>query len=96
MVDERICAALSHPLRLELLLQLEHEARSSIELGRVLDLPPNNIAYHMARLRDLGLIELVSSTPRRGATERHYRARVSGWRGVVHSIEEIEIPPPAA
>ncbi len=95
MVDERICAALSHPLRLHLLAELEREPRSSIELGRVFELPANNVAYHMARLRDLGLIELVSSTPRRGATERHYRARAAGWSGLVRVIEELEVPPVA-
>jgi hypothetical protein len=34
-----------------------------------------NVRYHVTTLRELGLIEQVHTTPRRGALEHYYRAR---------------------
>jgi hypothetical protein len=36
--------------------------------------PVNDVAYHVRRLRDLGIIELAGTRPVRGATQHFYRA----------------------
>jgi DNA-binding transcriptional ArsR family regulator len=68
-----IYKALSHPLRMRLLSALTDREASpkelSVELGEAL----GNVAYHMRMLEELGCIELVRTTPRRGAVEHHYR-----------------------
>jgi hypothetical protein len=51
----------------------EREASPS-ELAAELNEPLGNVAYHVRMLERLECIELVRTTPRRGALEHHYRA----------------------
>jgi DNA-binding transcriptional ArsR family regulator len=74
--DPRWVRAISHPVRIRLLALLEEEAASPVVLAQKLDQPLGNIAYHVRVLYDLGLLELVSTRQRRGATEHYYRAKV--------------------
>ncbi len=52
---------------------LEEEPASPVILAGKLDQPLGTIAYHVRTLYDLGLLELVSTRQRRGATEHYYR-----------------------
>jgi DNA-binding transcriptional ArsR family regulator len=67
--------ALAHPVRVRALAILVEREASPSELADELGEPLGNVSYHVRLLHDLGLIELVSTTPRRGAIEHHYRAR---------------------
>jgi DNA-binding transcriptional ArsR family regulator len=68
--------ALSHPLRVRILGILEEQPASPVELTNLLDGPTlGTVSYHVRRLNELGLLELVRETPRRGAIEHHYRAK---------------------
>jgi DNA-binding transcriptional ArsR family regulator len=63
--DPRYAKALAHPLRVRILAMLaEH-------LGATL----GTVAYHVRTLERLGLIEMVATHQRRGATEHVYSAR---------------------
>lgn len=73
--DPRYVKALSHPLRVRILGILEDRAASPVELTQHLDASLGTISYHVRQLHQLGLLELVGETPRRGAIEHHYRAR---------------------
>jgi DNA-binding transcriptional ArsR family regulator len=73
-LDRRLVKALSHPLRMQLLSLLHGNVASPVELATRLGEPIGNVSYHIRMLADLELIELVSTTPRRGAIEHHYRA----------------------
>src|SRR4051812_22139949 len=73
--DQRYVKALSHPLRVRILGILEDRAASPVELSQVLDATLGTISYHVRQLNELGLLELVRETPRRGAIEHHYRAK---------------------
>jgi DNA-binding transcriptional ArsR family regulator len=73
--DERYVKALSHPLRVRILGILEEQPASPVELSQVLDATLGTISYHVRQLNELGLLELVRETPRRGAIEHHYRAK---------------------
>lgn len=66
--------ALSHPLRMKLLTAMSEREASPSELATELGEPLGNVAYHVRMLDSLGCIELVRTTPRRGALEHHYRA----------------------
>lgn len=73
-IDQRLVKALGHPLRMQLLTRLSETVASPTELADELGEPLGNVSYHVRFLADLGCIELVSTTPRRGAVEHHYRA----------------------
>jgi DNA-binding transcriptional ArsR family regulator len=75
-VDTKLMKALAHPLRQQLLIALSERVASPSELAEELNEPLGNVSYHVRMLVDLGCIELVSTTPRRGALEHHYKAIV--------------------
>src|SRR4029453_5690768 len=73
-LDPRIVRALSHPIRHRVLVALNERGASPKELAAELGEPLGNVSYHTRVLAQLGCIELVSTTQRRGALEHHYRA----------------------
>jgi DNA-binding transcriptional ArsR family regulator len=73
-VDPLLVKAIGHPLRLKLLTLLNERVASPSELADELGEPLGNVSYHMRRLAELECIELVRTTPVRGALEHHYRA----------------------
>jgi DNA-binding transcriptional ArsR family regulator len=73
--DDRIVKALAHPARREILRIFDEGIASPKEIAGQVGLPLPNVSYHVKILRDLGLIELKRTTPRRGAVEHHYAAR---------------------
>lgn len=74
ITDPNIAKALAHPLRVRLLGILEERTASPSELADLTGAELTLVSYHVRRLRSVGLIELVSTTPRRGAIEHHYAA----------------------
>jgi DNA-binding transcriptional ArsR family regulator len=73
-LEPRIAKALAHPLRFRVLWRLNEVEASPKELADELGEPLPKVAYHVNVLHDVGAIELVRETPRRGAIEHHYRA----------------------
>jgi DNA-binding transcriptional ArsR family regulator len=78
-LDLRLAKALSHPLRQRLLERLSDRVASPVELARELEQPLNLVSYHVRVLERRGMVELVRTRPRRGATEHFYRAAVPTW-----------------
>jgi len=72
--DPRYVRALAHPLRIRLLAMLGERRASPTELSARLGEPIGNVAYHVRTLHNLGLIKLVDTRQRRGATEHYYEA----------------------
>ena len=66
---------MANPLRVRLLAMLEERPQSPVKLAAALDLSVNVVAYHVKRLAAAGLIELVETHKRRGATEHVYASR---------------------
>ena len=75
-IDTKLMKALAHPLRQRILMRLSEEVASPSEIAEEIGEPLGNVSYHVRMLVDLGCIELVSTTPRRGALEHHYKAVV--------------------
>jgi DNA-binding transcriptional ArsR family regulator len=73
--DPRYVKALTHPLRIRILALLEEREASPVQLAEHLDATLGTVAYHVRTLQKLGLIELVATHQRRGATEHVYAAR---------------------
>jgi DNA-binding transcriptional ArsR family regulator len=66
------------PLRRRLLTRLRAPA-SATELARELDLSRQKVNYHLRKLEEAGLIELVEERQRRGCVERVMRARADAY-----------------
>jgi DNA-binding transcriptional ArsR family regulator len=73
-VDPGVVRAIGHPLRMKLLNRLNEDVCSPVEMAREFGESVQLVSYHVRILRDLGFVELVGTTPRRGAIEHHYRA----------------------
>ncbi len=73
--DPRYVKALAHPLRIRILAMLADHSASPVQLSGKLDATLGTVAYHVRTLHSLGLVELVDTRQRRGATEHYYRAR---------------------
>lgn len=76
--DPRVHKALAHPLRARLFAAFRRGEASPSELAGDFGEPLGNVAYHVRMLETLGCIELVRTTPRRGALEHYYRAIAGG------------------
>ena len=72
--DPRYVKALGHPLRVRILALLEEETSSPVQLSKKLGASLGTVAYHVRTLHELGLLQDVGTTPRRGAVEHHYKA----------------------
>lgn len=73
--DPRYVKALAHPLRIRILALLAERDASPVQLAEHLDATLGTVAYHVRTLEKLGLIEMVATHQRRGATEHVYAAR---------------------
>jgi DNA-binding MarR family transcriptional regulator len=73
-VDERLVKALTHPLRWRILEVLNQGVSSPREIAEVLDAKLGDVGYHVRRLHELGVIELVRTEQRRGAIKHFYKA----------------------
>ena len=70
--------ALGHPTRVALLRELAVvDVASPRILAERLGQPLGRVAYHVRTLRGWRVLELTSTTPRRGAVEHHYRLAAS-------------------
>jgi DNA-binding transcriptional ArsR family regulator len=93
ITDPRIVRALGHPLRAQILLELDQGIASPSVLAAKLDEPLGTVSYHVRILADLGLLRLVKTTPRRGAVEHHYSAEPrrklddQAWREIPSSAK---------
>jgi DNA-binding transcriptional ArsR family regulator len=73
--DPRWVRAIAHPLRVRLLAMLDEYEASPVTLAKKLKQPLGTVSYHVRTLHNLGLLQLVSTRQRRGATEHFYRTR---------------------
>jgi len=80
-LDSALVKALSHPLRMRILTRLNETVASPNEMAKELDESLPLVSYHVRILRELRCIELVRTTPRRGAIEHHYRALARPYLG---------------
>lgn len=70
--------SLGHPLRLQVVLALEHETSSPTDLAQQLGVALGLSAYHVRILRAAGLLELVDTRPVRGSMQSFYRLSQRG------------------
>ena len=91
-LDSNIVKALSHPLRMRILTRLNEGVASPNEMAKEFEESLPLVSYHVRILRELDCIELVRTTPRRGAIEHHYRALT---RPFLDEEDWAQLPPSA-
>jgi DNA-binding transcriptional ArsR family regulator len=91
-LDSNIVKALSHPLRMRILTRLNEGVASPNEMAKEFEESLPLVSYHVRILRELDCIELVRTTPRRGAIEHHYRALTRPFL----DLDDWEQLPPSA
>lgn len=91
-INQDILKALAHPSRAHALHILNQRVASPKELAHEVGTSVGKMAYHVRELHKAGYIELVSTAPRRGATEHFYRAIK---RAVFSDEEWAQVPEPA-
>jgi DNA-binding transcriptional ArsR family regulator len=89
VTDAHIIKAMGHPLRMRILAAFNAGERSPRELATELGEPLGNVSYHVRMLVDLGLLELVRTTQKRGALEHHY---VLAARPVISDVTWSRLP----
>lgn len=82
--------AVGHPLRREILRSIDGQNRSPVQISRALDESVQLISYHMRILRDEGVVELATTTPRRGAIEHHYRKPANPGKDQRQILEAVD------
>jgi DNA-binding transcriptional ArsR family regulator len=75
ITDPTVVKALGHPLRRRILAALDGRVASPSELAAEFGEQIGTVSYHFRSLEKIGLVELVSTEPRRGALEHKYQAR---------------------
>lgn len=73
-IQTTLAAVVAHPTRVKCLSILAERTASPVELAHELNAEVGHVSYHVNKLRDLGVVELVSERQVRGAVEHHYRA----------------------
>jgi DNA-binding transcriptional ArsR family regulator len=94
-METTLAAIVAHPTRARCFVILTERVASPVEIAQEIGKDVGHVGYHVRKLQQMKLIELVDERPVRGAVEHFYRAMV---RPVVteeefaaQSIEEREV-----
>jgi DNA-binding transcriptional ArsR family regulator len=71
---EMVAHAISHRIRVQILIVLNEGIYSPTEVAEIIDEPLNSVANHMRSLADRGSIEIVDTRMRRNAAQHFYRS----------------------
>lgn len=77
--DIEVLEVLGDQLRLAILQLLMNSPATLSQLGRNLGIHPAKVRYHLKRLEDAGLVELVAQRTLRGFVEKYYQATASAY-----------------
>jgi DNA-binding transcriptional ArsR family regulator len=75
ITDPRLVKALAHPIRVRILGLLEGRTLTPKQLAAELELPLENVSYHVRTLAKFGLIELKRRQIAKGTVEHYYRTK---------------------
>ena len=94
-METTLAAIVAHPTRARCFSILAERTASPVEIAQQIGKDVGHVGYHVRKLQQLGLIELVDERPVRGAVEHFYRAIerpvVTEDEFAEQSIEEREV-----
>ena len=73
-VDQNMARALAHPMRVQILAELNQRMMSPSEFSECFAVPLSNVSYHFRVLHEYECIEVVETQQVRGAVEHFYHA----------------------
>jgi Helix-turn-helix domain len=94
-METTLAAIVAHPTRAKAFTILTERTASPVEIAQEIGRDVGHVGYHVRKLQQLNLIELVDERPVRGAVEHFYRAierpvvREEGFAD--QSLEEREV-----
>jgi DNA-binding transcriptional ArsR family regulator len=93
-METTLAAIVAHPTRARCFVILAERTASPVEIAQEIGKDVGHVGYHVRKLQQLNLIELVNERPVRGAVEHFYRAIerpvITEDEFVEQSIEERE------
>lgn len=75
-METTLAAIVAHPTRARAFVILVERTASPVEIAQEIGKDVGHVGYHVRKLQQLNLIELVDERPVRGAVEHFYRAIV--------------------
>jgi DNA-binding transcriptional ArsR family regulator len=94
-METTLAAIVAHPTRARCFVILTERTASPVEIAQEIGKDVGHVGYHVRKLLQLGLIELVDERPVRGAVEHFYRsmerAMVTEEESAALSIPEREV-----
>lgn len=87
--ENKLLAALSHPLRRRILRRMrEIEAISPQQMAKEFELPLSNVAYHVRVLAACGAVTIARVKPARGSLKHFYRSSLEPpWAQQIIDLE---------
>jgi DNA-binding transcriptional ArsR family regulator len=73
-METTLAAIVAHPTRVRCFVILAERTASPVEIAQEIGKDVGHVGYHVRKLQELNLIELVDERPVRGAVEHFYRA----------------------
>jgi DNA-binding transcriptional ArsR family regulator len=73
-METTLAAIVAHPTRVRCFMILAERTASPVEIAQQIGRDVGHVGYHVRKLQQLDLIELVDERPVRGAVEHFYRA----------------------
>lgn len=86
-MEATLGAIVAHPTRVRCFMILAERTASPVEIAQEIGKDVGHVGYHVRKLQELNLIELVDERPVRGAVEHFYRAIE---RPILHESEFAE------
>jgi DNA-binding transcriptional ArsR family regulator len=78
-METTLAAIVAHPTRARAFSILAERTASPVEIAQEIGKDVGHVGYHVRKLQQLNLIELVDERPVRGAVEHFYRATTRPW-----------------
>jgi DNA-binding transcriptional ArsR family regulator len=73
-METTLAAIVAHPTRARCFVILAERTASPVEMAQEIGKDVGHVGYHVRKLQEMNLIELVDERPVRGAVEHFYRA----------------------
>ncbi|HET9186146.1 MAG TPA: winged helix-turn-helix domain-containing protein, partial [Solirubrobacterales bacterium] len=73
-MEATLAAIVAHPTRARCFSILAERTASPVEIAQEIGKDVGHVGYHVRKLQEMNLIELVDERPVRGAVEHFYRA----------------------
>jgi DNA-binding transcriptional ArsR family regulator len=94
-METTLASIVAHPTRAQAFMILTERTASPVEIAQEIGKDVGHVGYHVRKLLQLDLVELVDERPVRGAVEHFYRATVRPYvsteESADQSVEEREV-----